>query len=64
LLCYNAGKFDEADRLEKEYIKKKVAAYLAVKYPGGIKAGTRIHSVYEKRSLLGGFSSSTFDNNK
>lgn len=60
-LFYNAGRFDEADRFEKEYLKKKVSTYLALKNPGGIKEGTKIHSYYESHSILGGFTSN--DNN-
>lgn len=62
-LLYNAGRFDEADRMEKEYLKKKISTYLAVKNPGGVKEAARLKSVYERKSLLGGFSSSNYDNN-
>lgn len=62
-LFYNAGRFDEADRFEKEYEKKKKTTYLAVKNPGGIKEASKVKSYYDRVSLLGGFQANDYDNN-
>ena len=65
--CYrlfmNSGRIQEASVFKGQYESAVSEVMNATKNRGGIKENNRIRSVFEKRSLLGGFQASRYDCN-
>jgi len=63
--CYrlfmNAGRINEAGAFKGQYDSAVGEVMNATKNRGGIKENNRIRSVFERRSLLGGFQANDYD---